>query len=800
MLGPKLRISLLKNALVIGATAGICAAILLAMRSPEVKDGRELPAEHAVLLLSANLGGAHGIAPSSAEGGEIVLAKSAKTNVPLPEKQNPVPPPVRKGEAESGESETKTVSASAPEAAAATASIKPVPEGRLSKADSDKALAALLSYEPPAADIGILKDFVKLVYKEDYDGARPMLDSIGDPTVKKFALWYYYRAKAPGAEASEIAAFLNENPFWPDRAKLRAAVEDALFWREEDPRKVADYFAGRRPESGVGLAALGSALIGMGRANEGEAMLRQAWRKHVLTPAIEKKIRKLHKLSHEDHRARAAYLLMQDKKEHLAAVKRILPMIDKDERLAVKARIATVERSKRAGGLLSALDGKAKADPGVMFSRIQWLRRADKDKEVWSLLKSAPGSPEKLIDPAAWWDERQIQIRLALNTGSPKTAYELAKGHERGLDHWDLSDASFLAGWIALRFLDMPKEARAHFLASSAAGGLPKSRARAGYWLGRTELALKNEREAVARFAEAAQHNHTFYGQLAQQMIAATGAKLNMRTFVKPNETEAREFASRDAIKAIVITKKAEFDSLMAVFLFDLARTLQSAPDMILLNELALRVAPRHIAVRAAKIAMNRDFPVEYYAYPDALPEFKALAESEEIENALIHALTRQESEFNPQIVSSAGAVGLMQLLPSTAKMVAGWHSMKFEKQKLSADPAYNVSLGTAFLHRLISNYDGSYIMALAGYNAGPGRIREWVDQFGDPRKKEIDPIDWIERIPFTETREYVHKILESAQVYRSRLHGDGAPLLLAEDLHRGRKDRPLFLNGAAAN
>jgi soluble lytic murein transglycosylase len=201
-----------------------------------------------------------------------------------------------------------------------------------------------------------------------------------------------------------------------------------------------------------------------------------------------------------------------------------------------------------------------------------------------------------------------------------------------------------------------------------------------------------------------------------------------------------------------------------------------------------------------AKIAINRDFPVEQYAYPNALPDFKTLAEGEEIDNALIHALTRQESEFNTSIVSSAGAVGLMQLLPSTAKMVAKWHGETYSKKNLSADPAYNVSLGTAFLHRLISNYDGSYMMALAGYNAGPGRIRQWVRKFGDPREVSVDPIDWIERIPFTETRDYVHKIMESAQVYRSRLRGDHAPLQLAEDLHRGRKDKPKFLHGVASN
>jgi soluble lytic murein transglycosylase len=237
----------------------------------------------------------------------------------------------------------------------------------------------------------------------------------------------------------------------------------------------------------------------------------------------------------------------------------------------------------------------------------------------------------------------------------------------------------------------------------------------------------------------------------------------------------------------------------MPVFLYDLARNLDSAPDMILLCELAIRVAPRHYAIRMAKVAMNRGFPVEHYAYPDALPEFKALGEEKDIEAALIQALTRQESEFNPNIVSSAGAVGLMQLLPSTAKEVARAFDIKFEKDKLSKDPGYNVSLGTAFLYRLIRNYDGSYIMALAGYNAGPGRVRQWVRTFGDPRDKDIDPVDWIEHIPFTETREYVHKILESAQIYRSRLDSDPAKLQLAQDLHRGRTDKPKFMIGAAA-
>ncbi|HEY7643676.1 MAG TPA: lytic transglycosylase domain-containing protein [Hyphomicrobiales bacterium] len=673
----------------------------------------------------------------------------------------------------------------------------PEPQGRLEKADADRALAPLLSFAAPGTDLETLKDFVRFTYREEYSKARPLIAKLGDPVMQKFARWYFYRAKAPETTAQEIMEFVEENPSWPDQDGLKQAAEDALFWREQDPQKIIAFFDGKRPMSGTGKAALGGALIEAGRKDEGVALVSEAWRRSVLTPAIEKRLRKLHVLTPDDHRARVAYLLLQNDRSYLKAVKRILPLIDTKWRASVKARIATVERSKSAGSLLSKLENDVKNDPGVLFARIQYLRRANKDTMVWSLLRSAPKSEAKLIDPAAWWAVRDSQVRLALNAGHPKTAYALAKDHGEGLDHSDLSDAEFLAGWIALRFLGQAEDAREHFLASAAAGGLPKRRARAGYWLGRAEMELKNDKMATARFAEAAQHDHTFYGQLAHQMIASTDAKVTLRNFVNPTEQEIKDFLNRDIMKAVVIAYKADFDNLMSVFLFDLARRVDSAPEMVLACELALRTAPRQLAVRMAKVAMNRDFPVEHYAYPEALPEFKSLDEGQSIDPALVHALTRQESEFNPQTVSAAGAVGLMQLLPSTAKMVAGWYDLKFEKNKLAADPGYNVSLGTSFLYKLINNYDGSYIMALAGYNAGPGRIRQWVQQFGDPRESTVDPIDWIERIPFNETHDYVHKILESAQIYRSRLHGDKAPLRLAEDLYRGRKDKPQFMTGS---
>ncbi len=805
MLKPENRIPLVRSFLAVTATGAFCAAVL-AMTQPW-RGGAPIPSNESrvTAALFAPGQGSEDIRTSdfaqtrtgsnSAERTKKTgLAKSQTPSEPIPlpvqasDKSIPVPP-------KRGAPQQQTAPASLPAQA-----VMPEPSGMLAKEKAEKALAPLLSYSPSEADITALKEFVKLAYGEKYSSARPLMESLRDPVAAKFARWYYYRKKAPDTTASEMIAFLDENPRWPSRDLLEESIEDALFWREEDPKTVVSYFEGKHPSTGIGLAALGTALIAQGRTEPGRELLRDAWRKHLLTPAAEKKIRKLRFLNEDDHRLRADYLLMKDNKRHLGAIERLLPLIDGKWKASIKARIATVKRAKNAGTLLTRLDRAVKQDPAVLLARIQWLRRAGSDKKAWSLLRSAPKNAAKLIDPGEWWKERERHVRSALNAGMAKTAYAIVKDHGGGLEHWDLSDAEFLAGWIALRFLNEPEDARGHFLAAAAAGGLPKRRARASYWLGRAELALKNERAALARFVEAAQHHHAFYGQLAHQMIEATGAKVALRNFVPPSQREIDDFVAKDVMKAIVLAQKADFQDVMSVFLYDLARRIESAPEMILLCELAIRTAPRHRAVRMAKVAVNRDFPVEQYAYPNALPNFDRLASEQDIEDALIHALTRQESEFNPEIVSSAGAVGLMQLLPSTAKMVAGWHDLKFEKKKLSADPAYNVALGTAFLGRLISNYDGSYVMALAGYNAGPGRVRQWVGQFGDPRQSQVDPIDWIERIPFTETREYVHKILESAQVYRSRLLGDHAPLRLAEDLYRGRQDQPVFMTLKAAN
>lgn len=660
----------------------------------------------------------------------------------------------------------------------------------MGKTEMDNALKPLLSYDLSDEDIKTLKEAIRLVQKDDFTAARVAIAKLRDIGAQNLATWYAYREGAYDASASEIARFRESSKLWPEGNALDERVEDALFWRELNPNNILAYFREHRPLSGSGKAALGSALIATGKAEEGAGLIREAWRQHYLTPAIETKLREVHGalLRPQDHKARLDWLFVKNRKADLKTIERLVPLVDKKWEKAIQAQIALIKGDKNTGALLGKLEDDVRAEPAILLARIAWARQNDKNETVWDLLNAAPTDSRKLINPSSWWDYRETQVRAALNAGQPKMAYALAQRYGGELPAEELSDAEFLAGWISLRFLSDTKTAHRHLLASAAAGGLPKHRARASYWLGRTQMTLGNKRAAAARFADAAQYTHTFYGQLSRQIVEPKATQMTLRPYARPSPADIASFTRNPVLRALAAANKADLDGIVPLFLDNLARSINSAPEMTLLCELAQRVSGPHRAVRMAKIAMNRGFPVERYAYPDVLPDFKLLESANDTEEALIHALTRQESEFNPTIVSSAGAMGLMQLLPSTAKEVARSHDIKFDKKKLS-EPGYNLQLGSAFLHRLISSYNGSYIMALAAYNAGPGRVKQWVALFGDPRDKNVDPIDWIERIPFRETREYVLKIMESAQVYRARLNREGSTLRLSQDLQRGRSD-----------
>jgi len=645
-------------------------------------------------------------------------------------------------------------------------------------------LKPILSYDLSAADEANVREVIR--------SGPAAAAKVKDQAARDFALWYKYRNSPATGDATAIEQFRLSHPDWPAQDELREKAETALFLTDASPDEVKAFFSTSTPQTGAGKAALAGVYRKDGNEAGARDLVVSAWRDHQLNAAVEKKIldRYGSMLTVEHHRARIDRLLYPDEKGATEAALRVSKLLSADEQKKVAARIAVVKRGGNAGKLLDALPaGAVQADVGLRFNRIQWLRRTknkDRREEAWKMLLDAPSEPNVLLDLNNWWTERRINCRGALNDGSPRVAYDIAAKH--GLVSGDgYIEAEFLAGWIALRFLSDPHTALRHFVSLRGAATSSKSIALGEYWLGRTALVLGDPASAKIHFHGAAKYPQYFYGQLGRQALDARPAHLEVTSTPLPTEADIQSFLSRDAVRAIGVARATGFDGATPQFLLALSRKLTNPTEVILLVELAKITGNPQVALRLAKIAFNRDLPVGDYALPiGVMPEFRSLL-TDRVDPALVHALSRQESEFNAAAKSPVGASGLMQLMPATAKAVAKAYKVQFSAAQLT-NAAYNTQLGEAHLRDLIDSYGGSYFLSLAAYNAGGGRVAEWIKAFGDPRDPQVDPIDWIERIPFTETRQYVVKIMETLQLYRSRLAGPKQALQLVQDLNRGRR------------
>jgi soluble lytic murein transglycosylase len=650
--------------------------------------------------------------------------------------------------------------------------------------DYGSILKPILSYDVGSSDEAYIRDVLR-------NGASAAA-KIKDPAARDFALWYKYRNGPATGNAEAMERFRLSHPDWPGQDELREKAETALFLTDAGAEEVKAFFSTTQPQTGAGKAALAGVYMKENNETAARELVISAWRDHQLNAAVEKKIldRYGSMLTAEHHRARIDRLLYPDKKGATEAALRVAKLLSAAEQKKVAARIAVIRRGGNAGKLLNALPANAvEADVGLRFNRIQWLRRTkDKDRreEAWKMLLDAPSEPNVLLDLNNWWTERRINCRGALNDGKPRVAYEIAAKH--GLVPGDAYiEAEFLAGWIALRFLGDSHGALRHFMSLRRAATSSKSIALGEYWLGRTALALGDNGSAMIHFHGAAKYPQYFYGQLGRQTLDARPARLEVTSTPLPTQADIQSFLSRDGVRAIGVARAMGYDGVISQFYLALSRKLTNPAEVVLLIELAKSTGDPQVALRLAKIALNRDLPLGDYALPvGVMPEFKSLL-SDRVDPALVHALSRQESEFNAAAKSPVGAAGLMQLMPATAKAVARAYKVKFDSAQLT-NAAYNTQLGEAHLRDLIDSYNGSYFLSLAAYNAGGGRVAEWIKQFGDPRDPAVDPIDWIERIPFTETRHYVIKIMETLQLYRSRLAGPKQALQLVQDLNRGRR------------
>lgn len=593
-----------------------------------------------------------------------------------------------------------------------------------------------------------------------FDAARRVAASAKEPMIAQLIRWLWLQTANSGAGFEEIAMFIDSKPDWPAREAMLRRAEEAIDGSIPDGR-ILGWFDAHPPETGLGLLRLGETLLRLGRDADAFPVMRRAWVDGNLSLRDEKVLWAEfgQRFSAADNAARTDRLLWDG---NIEAARRMLPRLDPDSRLLAETRIALANNVPGAEKMVAALPAHLREDGGLNYDRLRWQRKRGMNDGVEALLYNAPddlGRAEK------WWVERHFRARKALVEGRISEAYRLAAGH--GLKGGgSMADAEWLAGWIALRLLQEPKTALKHFTALQDTVRFPISLSRAAYWLGRTHMALGDAEKARRFYEQAAQHGTTFYGQIAAHELDAK-RPLNLPDEIQPTAEQARQFQRREVVRAAQILVELDQEDRLRPFIMRLVSTAKTPEEHKLVAQLARNLRRVDLAVASSKRSARQGVTLLYEAYPLVEPMLRV----DEPETALVLALSRQESEFNQTAISPVGARGLMQLMPATAKGVAKELKLGFDQGQLTRNASYNVQLGSHYLKGLLRNWDNNFVLALASYNAGEARVRRWIQDWGDPRQPNVDVIDWIELIPFSETRNYVQRVLEGVQVYRYLLH-----------------------------
>lgn len=635
-------------------------------------------------------------------------------------------------------------------------------------------------FEAPVVDkatAAAVKEALGHLSAKRYDAALAIQKRLSDPAARKLIEFAYVRDYSYAAPYSRIAAFLAENPDWPDIGLIRKRFEVALLAQKAKPEAVLAAFAETPPTSSAGVIVYAAALTATGSGERANELVRALWRNGSLTEGEEKLVidKFSAALSEEDHKERMDQLLYNSE---TSAAMRAAKRVGGDAVKLAEARIAVVRRSKSAGSMLDKLPAGLKEDPGYLLSRVQLQRRADKDAEAAKLLLGADYEPRELIDPDEWALEGRIVARELMELGDATQAYSIVSRHasesaiERLENEW-------YAGWVALRQLKDPEAARRHFRELLNIATTPISTARAEYWTGRAEEAAGNLEEALGHYIAAGRHSTTYYGQLALDRIGQE----NVPGPRKPvfADTARRIVGARDSMRAMRILDQIGMRDQAARYMISMANESVDPLTLVGIAETAQQMGLKYAVVWIGKRGTQAGAPTEAYAFAtDTMPDYPNVGPS--IEKAVVYAVARQESVFNPAAISPAGARGLMQMMPATAKATAKAFGQIYDVNRLTSDARYNATLGAAHLGELADQFDNAFALVFAAYNAGPSRVYEWIKRFGDPRKGEIDPVDWVEMIPFSETRNYVQRVMEGLQVYRASLSGDHR-LLIADDL-----------------
>lgn len=642
--------------------------------------------------------------------------------------------------------------------------------------DAGPTVTSASAFDAYGRQPGSLKAALEALRRDRYDEVLRRRNGLADPVERMLVDYLLIRSGSSKVSSAMVADYAARAATWPSNELVRVRAEEALSREAPRPAEVVRAMGGVAV-SPVGTRLLAKALIAQGDVATAMRLVRAVWHEKSFGTGLQSAYTadfSAH-LSIDDHLTRIDRLVAGNDFEEAKALR---GRLGTGPRAYVDARIAVATAKDNALALMALVPDDLKRRSGYHLAEIEAKRRSNDIDGAARLIERAPAGGH--VDGDAWWVETRIVARMLAEQGEGRRAYALvSRGFAAG--RTQKADEAFHAGWFALRYLRDGQAADRHFADIERVATTPLSLSRAAYWRGRAAALLHDTAAIRAHYSDAARFGYTYYGQLARAELGLSGTGV-AHTLVA-TDADRSAFARNEVAEGVRRLIAAGHGHRIYPLLQHLAETVETPGQMALAAALARDAGYPHLALMVAKDAQRRGLDVAGLAYPtEGIPRSAAIPAG--LDRALVYAIARQESSFNPAAVSPVGARGLMQVMPDTAAAMARELRLRHTAAKLTSDPAYNATLGAAYLEKRLADFDGSYILTFAAYNAGAGRVREWIARFGDPRDPGVDPVTWVEDIPYPETRNYVQRVMENVQVYREAL-GTGR-LAILSDLSRG--------------
>ena len=632
-------------------------------------------------------------------------------------------------------------------------------------------------------DFALAKKAVSEMKKSDWTNALKTAKKAKDKSIYNFIEWRHLLTEGNKASFYDYLNFINANKDYPRLGRIKYLAEHKLSNEKITPGKIIDWFGDEEPLSGYGKMILGESYILTGQIEQGKKLIKEGWITADLSKTELSLFRKKFKnyLNAEDYIQRADYLAWENKYWDL---KRMLRYLPKDYELLYNARQLLMSKSYGVDQAIKNVPDRFKNDAGLNFDRLKWRRKRGRVDSSAEILLNVKNTKDYLVRPDKWWREREIISRALIYKKKYELAYKISSNHAL-TEGAEYAAAEWMSGWIALSFLDDPLLSKDHFQNFYNNVSYPISTSRGAYWLARSYKALGDKENSKKWFEEAAKYLTTYYGQLAFLELNPN-ENFELSKDMEVDKKYREKFYSKELVKITYLLDELNEDKYTKFILRHLANENIENGSEILASELSTNIGRFDFAIQIAKIASYEKRFHNKFNYP-IISTPKNINGRKIPESAFILSIIRQESEFDLSANSHAGAKGLMQLMPYTAKLVAKQAKLPYVKSRLTTDPEYNINLGSHYIAGLILDYDGAYPFAIAAYNAGPNRVKYWKKINKDPQKKQIDYVDWIELIKFRETRNYVQRVLENYNVYRYIL--EQRPIKMKDFF----KDEPLF-------